>query len=138
LPTADPFDGARPAKGGRQQIADRDLLDPALAVRGADRRAPQEADGVAMAAIVAVVMRMTAVMVVPVTIVVIVPVTIVVIAPAAIVVITPAAIIVIASAIVIVTAPSIIIAIVARLRRRDRREPCDGRPEPDDSADVIR
>jgi hypothetical protein len=52
LPTADPFDGARPAKSGRQQIADGDLPHSALAIGGADRGAPQEAGNwVAVAAV---------------------------------------------------------------------------------------
>jgi Flp pilus assembly protein TadB len=107
---ADPFDGARPAKSGRQQIADGDLLHSALAVGGADRGAPQEAGNrVAVTTVIAVVVPMTAIIIA--IIVVVVPMTAIV---------------------------SIIVAIIARLRRRDRREARDGRPQPDDSPDAVR
>jgi hypothetical protein len=60
------------------------------------------------------------------------------------VVVIPATVIVAAVVVMpvtaIVTAPSVIIAIAARPRRHDRREACDGRPdpEPDDRPDVVR
>ncbi len=42
---ADPLDGLHPAENGRQQIAGDEILDLPVAVRGADRGAPEEAIG---------------------------------------------------------------------------------------------
>jgi hypothetical protein len=68
LPTADPFDGARPAKSGRQQIADGDLLHSALAIGGADRGAPQEAGNwVAVATVMTAIVSIIVAVVVPMT-----------------------------------------------------------------------
>jgi hypothetical protein len=78
---------------------------------------------VAVAAVIALVVPMTAIIIV--IIAVVVPVTAIVTA-------------IIAVAVPMTAIVSFIIAIIARLRRRDRREARDGRPEPNDSPDTVR